>query len=149
MKNMLVQLWHDERGFVQSTELILITVIAVIGLIVGLSVIRDSVTQELGDSAAAVGQVDQSYSIDVPGNGHGDSTTGTVITVMDDVVSLNRDFGSVQVTSTFNNFRYEDKSDVGDGQDIDGLAAAGIIIASPFAKSTYNEDKLPLAIPIP
>ena len=149
MKNILVQLWHDERGFVQSTELILITVIAVIGLIVGLSVIRDSVTQELGDSAAAVGQFDQSYSIDVPGNGHGDDTTGTVITVMGDVVSLDRDFGSVQVTSTFNNFKYEDQSDVGDGQDISGIAAAGIIIASPFASSTDNENKIPNALPIP
>ena len=33
MKNLVMRLWHDEAGFVVSTELILIATIVVIGLI--------------------------------------------------------------------------------------------------------------------
>jgi hypothetical protein len=58
---MLRALWQDEAGFVITSELLLIVTILVIGLIVGLVVVRDAVVQELGDVAAAIGALDQSY----------------------------------------------------------------------------------------
>lgn len=57
------RLWRDEAGFVISAELVLIATILVIGMIVGLSTIRDQVVQELGDVAAAFSNLDQSFSI--------------------------------------------------------------------------------------
>ncbi|MCL4200857.1 MAG: hypothetical protein KJ000_00080 [Pirellulaceae bacterium] len=58
---MLQQLWKDDAGFVITTELLLIVTILVIGLIVGMVAVRDAVVQELGDVAAAIGALDQSY----------------------------------------------------------------------------------------
>ncbi len=62
MKNLVMRLWHDEAGFVVSTELILIATIVVIGLITGLTTVRDAVVHELADVADAVSEIDQSYS---------------------------------------------------------------------------------------
>ncbi len=59
---MLVKrLWHDQRGFVATTDLILIVSIAVLGTIVGLATLRNSVVQEFGDLATAIGSLNQSY----------------------------------------------------------------------------------------
>ena len=55
-------LWRDEAGFVVSTELVLIATIVVIGLIAGLTTVRDAVVTELADVADAISEVDQSYS---------------------------------------------------------------------------------------
>ena len=60
--NQLHALWRDESGFVVTSELLIIVTIAVIGLIVGYVAIRDALVQELGDIAAAIGALDQSYS---------------------------------------------------------------------------------------
>ena len=62
MKNLVMRLWRDEAGFVVSTELILIATIVVIGLITGLTTVRDAVVTELADVADAVSEVNQSYS---------------------------------------------------------------------------------------
>jgi uncharacterized membrane protein len=59
--SVLRRLWNDQDGFVITTELLLIVTILVIGLIVGMVVVRDAVIQELGDVAAAIGALDQSY----------------------------------------------------------------------------------------
>ncbi|MDA1053218.1 MAG: hypothetical protein O3C40_22430 [Planctomycetota bacterium] len=59
---MLRQLWLDEHGVLATTDLLLLTTILVIGMIVGLTSLRDSVVQELADMASAVGSLDQSYS---------------------------------------------------------------------------------------
>ena len=64
----------DDAGFVVSNELLLIVTIAVIGLIVGFVAFRDAVVQELGDIAAAIGILDQSYRY------HGVSDTNGVLT---------------------------------------------------------------------
>lgn len=56
------KLWGDESGVVVSTDLILVSSILVIGLLVGLATVRDQIVQELGDTALAVGNVNQSYS---------------------------------------------------------------------------------------
>jgi hypothetical protein len=51
-----------EAGFIVSAELVLIATIVVIGMIVGLAIIRDAVTAEMNDVAEAIGSVDQSYN---------------------------------------------------------------------------------------
>ena len=69
------KLWNDETGFVVSAELIMIATIAVIGLMVGLSSVRDGVTSELSDVAGTVQEANQSYSIDGV-VGHSSNTAG-------------------------------------------------------------------------
>jgi hypothetical protein len=57
------RLWADTSAVITTTDLILISTILVIGLIVGLTTLRDQVVQELGDLGAAVGSLNQSYSV--------------------------------------------------------------------------------------
>lgn len=59
---MLKNFWNDEAGFVISAELVLVATILVIGMVVGLSAVRDSVVSELADVAQAIANIDQSYS---------------------------------------------------------------------------------------
>lgn len=127
MLTTLKKLWNDERGFVNSMELILIATLAVLGLIVGLVTLRDAVTQELGDTGAAVGQLNQSYGVYVGDSTNTTVTSGPVITSggANGFVTVQRDFTQpddstnvvVSVTSRFRNFQYNDRPDVGDGQD--------------------------------
>lgn len=58
MKN----LFNDENGFVVSAELILVATIVVLGLIVGLVEVRQAISEELEDVAAAFGAINQSYT---------------------------------------------------------------------------------------
>ena len=51
---MLKRLWRDEGGAILTTELILIMVLTVIGMIVGLTALRDAVDYQLADLAAAI-----------------------------------------------------------------------------------------------
>jgi len=53
---------NDERGFVVSTELVLIATLCVLGLVTALSCVRDAVTGELNDVAEAIGSLNQSYA---------------------------------------------------------------------------------------
>ena len=62
MKLTAQKLWNDEAGFVMSVELILVATIAVIGLLAGLTAVRDGVVSELSDVAGAVQDLNQSYS---------------------------------------------------------------------------------------
>ena len=55
-------LFNDENGFVVSAELILVSTIVVLGLIVGLTEVRQAVSEELEDVASAIGAMNQSYS---------------------------------------------------------------------------------------
>ena len=73
---LLHRLWKDQRGFVISTELVLIAVLLVIGLIAGLTTLRDQVVQELADVANAIGSLNQSYSFSGI-TGHSSSTAGS------------------------------------------------------------------------
>jgi hypothetical protein len=70
------QLWSDERGGTEFVAVILVTALVAIGGIVGLGELRDQVTQELGDVAVALDNVDQSYTynIQIDGNDDGDFT---------------------------------------------------------------------------
>lgn len=73
---MLNRLWNDQAGFVVSAELVLIATILVIGLIVGWATVRDQVVQELGDVAAAISDINQSYTWSAV-TGHTSSVAGT------------------------------------------------------------------------
>jgi hypothetical protein len=53
----------DEAGFIISAELVLITTIVVLGMVVGLTAVRDAVTNELNDVAHAFGAVSQTYHV--------------------------------------------------------------------------------------
>lgn len=50
-----------QAGFIVSAELVLIATILVIGMVVGMAVIRDAVNAEMNDVAEAIGALDQSY----------------------------------------------------------------------------------------
>ena len=60
---MFAKLLRDESGLVNvSTYLLMMTVIA-IGMIAGLTALRDSVVQQLGDVALGLEHLDQTYTI--------------------------------------------------------------------------------------
>jgi hypothetical protein len=59
---MLRTLWHDEAGFIIPAELVLIATILVIGMITGLTSVRDAVITELADVGGAIGAINQSYT---------------------------------------------------------------------------------------
>lgn len=62
MKTNLLRLWNDESGAIVSAEIVLIATILVIGVIVGLKSLRDSIVTELADVAQAISNLNQSYS---------------------------------------------------------------------------------------
>ena len=57
------KLINDENGFVVSAELVLVLTIAVLGMVVGLASVRDSITQELCDLSSAFGAIDHTYNV--------------------------------------------------------------------------------------
>lgn len=112
MKRLLLNLWRDEVGLVQSTELVFITSIVGIGMLVGLSAYRDGLVDELADNAHAVGALNQSYSLSIAAN----APAG--ITVTGSTVTVTKNFGSVTVSSTLSNYSYTDLADAGDATPI-------------------------------
>jgi len=132
MIQLIHRVWQDDRGFVNSAELVLIATLTIIGMIVGLATLRDGVTQELADTGAAVGQVNQSYNVELAPSPNQDPELGPAVMVAGDEVTISRDFsvgGSVvvRVSSGFNNFRYDDETDIGDGQDSPNTLPPGIL----------------------
>jgi Flp pilus assembly pilin Flp len=63
MTNIFTALINDENGFLISAELILISTIAVVGIVVGLSEVSASVNNELEDVASAIGSLNQSFYV--------------------------------------------------------------------------------------
>lgn len=61
MKTLLNRFWAEDHGAIISAEIMLVATILVLGVIVGLKSIRDSVVTELADVAQAVANVNQSY----------------------------------------------------------------------------------------
>ena len=74
--NLLSRLWNDEAGFVVSTELALVATILVLGMVVGLTSVRDQIVQELADIGGMISQLNQSYSFSAI-TGHHSSTAGS------------------------------------------------------------------------
>ncbi len=66
---MLSKLWNDEAGAVVSGDLVLVMTFVVLGLLVGLVELQDSIVNELNDIGEAIGSLNQSYYA------HGKSST--------------------------------------------------------------------------
>ena len=80
---MFHKLWNDEAGAIVSAEIMLVATILVIGVIVGLKSVRDSVVTELADVAQALANVNQSYSYSGV-SGHHTFTAGAAYTDLAD-----------------------------------------------------------------
>lgn len=61
LTHLCTALLNDEAGFIISGELILVSTIAVLSLVVGLSEVSSGVNQELEDVGAAFGSINQSF----------------------------------------------------------------------------------------
>ncbi|MDF1743670.1 MAG: hypothetical protein P1V19_08240 [Gimesia sp.] len=61
------QFWSDQRGSVSPFATVLMVTILVIGIIPGISTLRDHIVQNYGDVAVALESFDQSYSYTVNG----------------------------------------------------------------------------------
>jgi hypothetical protein len=57
-----IKLWHSQHGVLTFEWILLITVLT-IGVVGGISAVRDAMIDELGDVAEAVVSLDQSYLI--------------------------------------------------------------------------------------
>ncbi|MBL8829844.1 MAG: hypothetical protein JNM18_22890 [Planctomycetaceae bacterium] len=57
----LNRLWNEQDGAIVSAEIMLVGTLLVIGVIVGLKSVRDSVVTELADIAQALDNTSQSY----------------------------------------------------------------------------------------
>ncbi len=76
MINTLKALYNDQNGFIVSGELVLVSTIAVLALIVGLSEVAGNINAELEDIGSAFGSMNQTYK--VSGScGHNGSTKGS------------------------------------------------------------------------
>ncbi|MGJ8690545.1 MAG: hypothetical protein ACSHXZ_13610 [Gammaproteobacteria bacterium] len=51
-----------QRGFILTSEAVLLSTVMVVGMTTGLVTLRDSMNAELEDVAEAIGSIDQSYS---------------------------------------------------------------------------------------
>ena len=71
-KNLL----NDEAGFIVSAELVLISTIAVLGLVVGLSEVSININNELEDVGSAFAAMKQDYHVSGT-SGHKGSKSGT------------------------------------------------------------------------
>ena len=76
MKNLLTNLWKEEAGLVVSAELVLISTIAVLAMVVGLSEVAYGISQELEDTATAFGAVNQTFRY-TGLTGHSGSSSGS------------------------------------------------------------------------
>ena len=74
---MLKRFWSEEAGAIVSAEIMLVATILVIGMIVGLKSVRDSVVTELADVAQAFANVSQSYSYSGVAGHHAFSGAGS------------------------------------------------------------------------
>ncbi|MCE9605096.1 MAG: hypothetical protein K8U03_09380 [Planctomycetia bacterium] len=84
---MLKRFWKEEFGAIVSAEVMLVATILVIGVIVGLKSVRDSVATELADVAQAFGNVNQTYSYSAT-SGHHTFTAGGQFTDAADFCDL-------------------------------------------------------------
>ena len=71
-----------EAGFVINIELVLLFTILVVGILLGLVELRNSVIAELHDTAEAIGSIDQGY--EYPGTSNGATNVTTEGSTFDD-----------------------------------------------------------------
>lgn len=60
---MIRKLWMDEGGGLISAELVLVATLLICAVAVGVSAVRVALVTELADLGAAIGAIDQSYSV--------------------------------------------------------------------------------------
>lgn len=60
--NIFSSFLHDEDGFIITSEFLLIGTVAVLGLLVGIQNIRNSLLYEIEELGAVIGKLNQSYS---------------------------------------------------------------------------------------
>ena len=63
MLKLIAALKNDEAGFIVSAELVLVSTIAILGLVVGLSEVSVNINNELEDVGSAFSSVQQSYNM--------------------------------------------------------------------------------------
>lgn len=88
MFSILRGLWNDDCGAIISTEMCLIMAICGVGLIAGLTQVRNAVLNEMNDMAQAIGSIDQTYrysgassrSAFTAGSAYGDTPNGNAET---------------------------------------------------------------------
>ncbi len=100
---LLNQLWADTRGFIVTSETILLGTVALLGCIVGFSVMRNSIVTEFGDSAAAVNRLNQSAAFSMTGPELTDCNCGYSV--------LSKIVGSWSVQGLVPNLSYVDQTD--------------------------------------
>jgi hypothetical protein len=61
MKFALARFWTEQDGAILSAEIMMVATILVLGMVVGLKSVRDSVVTELADVAQGMGNVNQSF----------------------------------------------------------------------------------------
>ena len=74
MTGITAALWRDERGFIVSGELAMVSTLGVLGLVTGLSEVSQNVNGELKDVGKAF-RLNQSYQCTLP--------NGTVLSYQD------------------------------------------------------------------
>jgi len=97
----LQHLWNEETGAIISAEIVLIMTILVIGVIVGLKSVRDSVVSELADVAQAIANLDQSYSFSGV-CGHAAFTAGSQFVDLPDFCDQSGDNNNAQHSKCVN-----------------------------------------------
>ncbi|MBL9084676.1 MAG: hypothetical protein JNK76_22925 [Planctomycetales bacterium] len=75
MKTTLNRFWMEDAGAVVSAEIMLAATILVLGVIVGVKSVRDSVVTELADVGQAISNLNQSYCFSGT-SGHAGKTGG-------------------------------------------------------------------------
>jgi hypothetical protein len=75
MKLALARFWTEQDGAILSAEIMLVATILVLGMIVGLKSVRDSVVTELADVAQGMSNLNQSFSFSGV-DGHGGKSGG-------------------------------------------------------------------------
>lgn len=105
------RLWRDQGGVVNTTDVILMTALLGLGMIVGLTSLRNQIVQELTDVACAVGFLNQSYSYE--GN-----VSDTDLDPDDEWLGTHEVAGS----------SYEDLPDFGEEPDVSGQEPGGISV---------------------
>lgn len=71
------RLWQEESGAILSSELLLVSTLLVVGMVAGLDAARNAVLTEMADVSAAIGTMNQSFSIGGTFSEAGASTAGS------------------------------------------------------------------------
>jgi len=139
-------LLNDERGFVVSTELILLATIAVIGSIVGITSVRDAMISELSDVAGSVQDLNQCYSFNGI-TGHSSSTCGSDFRdALDFCDDADDAAGAIDNCIVFDS--PEDESGGDTGGDTGG-GGGGVLIGTPISVGTLIPFPRPAIVPRP